>query len=88
MAKKKKTETKVEYYEYIRAIRGYEPTDDGDDTVGTVTFHYKLKGAKVAGHDDHDEDVKDFTDEEIKHLARSLLSVEKDDPVEVEVEYD
>lgn len=54
-----------EIYEYIRAT-----VDCGD-----LTIRYQVKGNPSPGRMDHDEDVSDFTDDEIKDLIVMLLDV-------------
>lgn len=80
MAKKKTTPAlNPDHYEYIKAIV---------DCEGNLRITYRLNGSMVTGRDSHDEDVSDYTDDQIKIVIRSILSVEKDDPVEISILHD
>jgi hypothetical protein len=63
------------HYEWIRVTR-----DDGD-----LRIKYKLNNAAFAGSDSHDEDVSEWSDRDIKQCVRQLLSIEDDDPVQIEI---
>jgi hypothetical protein len=63
------------HYEYIRAVR------DG----AHLTITYRLNGAAVEGSESHDEDVSDWTRQDIERVVRSLLSVDPDDPVKIDI---
>lgn len=76
MARKKSA---FEHYDFIRA------TVDCD---GDMRMEYRLKNLTVVGNQSHDEDVSQWTDEEIRRCVRSLLSVDENDPVVVEVIHD
>lgn len=51
---------------------------------GVLSFRYRIKGGKVDGSERHDEDVSEWTEQEIKQLAVDLFEI---DPAKVEVEY-
>lgn len=65
-----------EHYEYITAV-----VIDGE-----LSWWYKLNGGKPQNMR-HDEDVSDWSKADIQQMSRSMLSVEQDDPVKVEVDY-
>lgn len=64
-------------YEYIRAIVD----------CGELRWEYKLKAFDVSGSMSHDEDVSEWSDEDIKTVTRMMLDVNDDDPVEIEVQW-
>ena len=70
MAKKK---PKTDRYEYIKA------TVDGE---GNLSMEYKLPGVKQ-GRQSHDEDVSEWTDDEIRICVRQIIGAEPDEDVEV-----
>lgn len=53
-------------YEYVRATV----------TDGSLRIEYKIPGL-VAGRQSHDEDVSEWTDDEIRDLVGRLLDVRK-----------
>ena len=82
MAKKKapksyKAKSDKQHYAYITA----------EVDCGEVLFVYRLIGNEVEGTQLWDEDVSDWSDDDIINLARQALDVEKDDPVQIKVEY-
>jgi hypothetical protein len=73
----KQRKQKTEWYAYIRAIL----------TDGRLRWEYRLADGPP-GRMSHDEDVSEWTHAEIVGLTRSMLSVDGDDLVTVEVVYD
>jgi hypothetical protein len=67
----------IERYEYIRAIID----------CGSLRWEYKIKGRSVVGRMDHDEDVDNYSDEDIRQITRQVLNVSQADPVFISIEY-
>lgn len=72
-----KSKRKPDHYEFITAIVDCD----------SLTWTYRLKGARVDGGLAHDEDVSDFSKDDIVALTKQILSVTEDDPVRITVEY-
>ena len=62
-----------ENYKYVRAI-----ADCGD-----LRWEYQLADSDVLGRMSHDEDVSDWSDDDIIHVTRAMLDVPESVPVEV-----
>jgi hypothetical protein len=75
----KKAEPNPEHYEFIRAFVNQD---------GALRWQYRCHGNLGIGGLLHDADVSEFSKDEIVKLTRDMLTVEADDPVEVEVIYD
>ena len=58
----------TEKYEYIRALI------DGED----LTMEHKTEGNPVKGRTDHDEDVSDWSEEDVRDLIVALLGVSEE----------
>lgn len=67
-----------EEYKYIRATV----------TDGQLHMDYLVEGAFVAGSDTHDEDVSDWTEEDIIECVMMTLGAEEKDRPKIEVHYD
>jgi len=67
-----------DYYDYIRAIVSAD---------GRLRWEYKLHGLFATGMT-HDENVQDYTDEQIKALTVQMLSVQPSDRKRIEVLHD
>jgi hypothetical protein len=63
---RKKKPTEKEKYEYIRAIVD----------CGELRWEYKMVGSEVIGRMAHDEDVSQWSDEEIIDVTCAMLDVE------------
>lgn len=50
---------------------------------GNLRWEYRHPGAKVEGRMSHDEDVSDFSQEDIIDLTRSMLGLAPEETVEV-----
>ena len=55
----------TEKYDYIRALI------DGED----LTIEHKIEGNPVKGRTDHDEDVSDWIEDDVRDLIVTLLGV-------------
>jgi hypothetical protein len=71
----KKEQKNPDHYEYIRAT-----IEDGQ-----LRWRYRLNNANVEGSDTHDEDVSSWTDREIIELTKTVMTIESDDPVKIEI---
>ena len=49
-----------------------------DMLMGTVQFTYQVAGLEVEGEQSHDEDVSEWSEEDIRQLAHDLLDVPKE----------
>ena len=65
----------MERYEYVNAII----------CCGELRWKYKVEGCDVSGSMPHDEDVSDWTDEEIIDLTCNMLDVSDDQRGLIEV---
>ena len=65
-----------ERYEWIKAIV----------SCGELRLEYRLEGSLATGHWAHDEDVSEWTDDEIRRVAAGLISAE-DQEKEIQVEW-
>lgn len=65
-----------DHYEYIRA----------EVDCGELVWKYKLNGGRDQSLA-HDEDVSDYSQDDIKRLTRQMIDVDDDDPVQIEVVY-
>jgi hypothetical protein len=54
---------------------------------GELSWRYKVKGAQVPGRLAHDEDVTDWSDEDIVNLTMSMLEVPEHQRSLVKVQY-
>lgn len=72
MAKKAKT---ASGYDWVKAT-----VDCGD-----LRLTYHATGAKVDGRTDHDEDVSDWSDDDIRNVAAQLLDIPSDCAGSIEV---
>lgn len=66
-----------EEYEFITA----------EIDCGELSWHYKIKGAQVPGTQDHDEDVSDWSDEDIRNLTMTTLQVPEHQRNLINIEY-
>lgn len=62
-----------EKYAYVRAIVD----------CGSLRWEYQIEGSAVAGHMNHDEDVSDWSQDDVIRCTRSMLSLDQDEKVEV-----
>lgn len=68
---KAEADANPEHYAYIHA-----EIDDG-----SLTLRYKLNGGHVEGADGHDENVRDWSRNDLDKLIKNKLEVLSDDPV-------
>ncbi len=66
-----------ERYEFIRAIV----------SEGNLSCEYRLVGNSVTGRQSHDEDVSNWTEEEIRQLVCEMLDVADDERSVIEIRY-
>lgn len=76
-AKETKAEKKTGY-EYVRAIR---------DAEGNLRWEYKLHG-NISARMSHDDDVSEYSEQDIVRLTASMLSVEEHEIGVIEVSYE
>jgi len=69
--------SEAEGYEYIKAIID----------CGSLRWEYLIAGYDVKGRDAHDEDVSDWTEEEILTLTKNMLDVPEDQADRIEIIY-
>ena len=68
-----------EHYKYIKVLFD----------CGSISWEYQINGSDIVGRgqDDQDpDDCMDYSDDDIKQLVRGMLTVEDDDPVEIQLE--
>ncbi len=68
-----------ERFEWIKATVDYE---------GELSITYQVSGLSTTGRDDHDEDVSDWKDKEIKDLVKRLIGVPDDQADLIEIIWD
>lgn len=66
-------------YEWVKA----RVTEDG-----SCIFTYRVKGNPIDGSDQHDEDVVDWTDQQIRELGCDLLGIDRKFAGRIEVIHD
>ena len=66
-----------EVFEWIRAIVD----------CGSLRWQYKVNTSDVVGGDAHDEDISDWTDDDIKDMTCSMLGVKDDQRDLIEIQY-
>jgi hypothetical protein len=67
--------TEQESYEFIRAHAD----------CGELRWEYKLESSDVVGRMKHDEDIEDWSDDDIKQVTEMMLGIPEDQVDKIEV---